>query len=218
MIPSTQLQHWTGQFGKNYTDRNDLNIRGMEELSYQHFSKSLTQIYRELLQGIKIKTILEVGCNLGHQLAILQKLDHYQLTGVEPQFYALNKAKGRYPQISFVKGTIFNIPFANNNFDLVFTRGVLIHISPQDLQAGLREIYRVSKTYIAGLEYYAQKLTSVTYRGQKNLLWKTDYQKQYLRLFPQLKLIRSRLMKFNPQIYDRRDLFEQHFLLTKTKP
>src|SRR3990167_10812992 len=153
-MSTSQLKHWTGQFGKTYTDRNNLGVQGMQDLAKKNFGHSQSQLYRQLFQGIRINTVLEVGCNVGYQLGILKKLKpNYKLTGVEPQAYALKLARKNYPQITFVKGNIFNLPFPDNSFDLVFTKGVLIHIHPQDLLRGLKEIHRVSKHFIAGLEY-----------------------------------------------------------------
>jgi len=77
-----------------------------------------------------------------------------------------------------------DIPFKDGYFDMVFTSGVLIHISPGNINRVLDEIYRCSREYIWGFEYYADDYTEVNYRGHESLLWKTNFPKLYLDRFP----------------------------------
>ena len=95
-----------------------------------------------------------------------------------------------------IQGSVFNIPFKNGCFDLVFTSGVLIHLSPSDVAYAMKEIYRCTKEYIWGFEYYASEYTEVTYRGNKNLLWKADFAKLYLELFDDLELVKEERLKY----------------------
>ena len=48
-------------------------------------------------------------------------------------------------------------------------------------------IYRCSKKYIWGFEYYAEKITAINYRGHENYLWKADYASLFMKYFPDLK-------------------------------
>ena len=73
----------------------------------------------------------------------------------------------------------------------MFTAGVLIHISLEDLTAALAEIYRVSGRYILAIEYFAQEETAIHYRGKDDLLWKRNFLKHYQTQFPDLTVIRS---------------------------
>jgi hypothetical protein len=63
----------------------------------------------------------------------------------------------------------------------VFTSGLLIHIHPQDIKAVMKEIYRCSKMFIIGNEYWHNEFKEVPYRGKKNMLWKADYANLYLK-------------------------------------
>jgi len=79
---------------------------------------------------------------------------------------------------------------------LVFTSGVLIHISPDNIANALKEIYRVSKSYIWGFEYWADEYRKVNYRGKDDLLWKGNFSGMYLNLFKDLTLVKEERFKY----------------------
>ena len=139
---------------------------------------------------------MEVGCNTGNQLLLLQEMGYLNLCGVELQPYAIEIARRRLPRISLKLGSALDVPHADSSFDVVFTSGVLIHISPQDLPRALDEIHRCSKTYIWGFEYYAPEVTEVNYRSHRELLWKMDYARTYLERFPDLELVREQRLRY----------------------
>jgi pseudaminic acid biosynthesis-associated methylase len=118
------------------------------------------------------------------------------LYGIEIQSYALELARSRVPDVKFTQASVLAIPHPDQNFDLVFTSGVLIHIAPQDFSSALDEIYRCSRTWIWGMEYYALQMTEVRYRGNSSLLWKTNYAQAYLPRFPKLSLIREERLRY----------------------
>ena len=162
---------------------------------------------------MKINRILEVGCNVGNQLLLLKKMGYPNLWGIELQDYAVEIARKRTSGINIVKSSAFDIPFKDSYFDLVFTSGVLIHISPDDIDKALDEMYRCTNKYIWGFEYYSGGYQMVNYRGSNNLLWKTDFAKLFLDRFPDLKLVREERY---PYLEDK-TLVDQVFLLKKTE-
>lgn len=214
-LHKNQLKQWQGQFGADYTRRNLLDEVSSNQLAKEQLGLTLIEQYRQLLGNIRFNSILEVGCNVGVQLAVLDNLGYPQLVGIEPQAEAIAIGHSRYPKIVFNQGTAFHLPYIDNYFDLVFTAGVLIHIHPDDLDLALQEICRVSNSYIAGFEYYAQKITTVSYRGRDNLLWKMNYLSQYQRLYPELKIVNSMMLEFNKSVYNKSGLYQQNFLLKK---
>ena len=52
-----------------------------------------------------------------------------------------------------------------SKYDLVFTKGVLIHINPKNLKKIYKKIYKFSSKYILISEYYNPYPTKVLYRG-----------------------------------------------------
>jgi pseudaminic acid biosynthesis-associated methylase len=200
MTSTQQEKAWSGKFGKNYTDRNILSPEELDQLYIDRYSFSRTNLNKEFIEN-KIKKnnkILEIGCNIGNQLAILQKMGYKNLWGIELQDYAVEMAKERMKDVNIIKSSAFDIPFKDSYFDLVFTSGLLIHISPKDINNVLDEIYRCSNSYIWGLEYFIPEgYETVIYRGNDNLLWKTDFSKLFLERFADLKLVHKKLLKYH---------------------
>ena len=85
--------------------------------------------------------------------------------------YALEKARKRYPSFKFEVGNMNRIPFDDSFFDLVFTRGVLIHIPGTEIDAGLKELTRVSKKWIMNLEYFGKDGEMIKWSRGDELLW-----------------------------------------------
>ena len=120
----------------------------------------------------------------------------YNLHGIEIQTYALERARARLNGMTLREATAFDIPYANNYFDLVFTSGVLMHIAPNDLARAVKEIHRCTRSYIWGLGYHAPVSMEVNYRGHEQLLWKMDYPKFYLEQFEDLELLKSKALPY----------------------
>jgi pseudaminic acid biosynthesis-associated methylase len=208
-----QMKKWTGDFGKEYTDRNALSSEEVDLLYKRLYGTTRTEMNYDFFHDLdKDLKILEVGSNVGDQLILLQKLGFNNLFGVELQSYAVELSKSRTKGINIVHGSAFDIPFKDLFFDIVFTSGVLIHISPDDIETALDEIYRCSNRYIWCFEYYAPNYTQINYRGRKGLLWKTDFSKLFLVRFSRLKLVRQEFYKYRDS--DNEDVM---FLLEKDK-
>ena len=198
MTNSFQVNKWTSEFGKEYTDRNIYSPQQLDEFYMGLYGVKCSDMNKQFLQQLdmKEKRILEVGCNVGNQLRMLQSMGYKNLYGVEIQDYAVEKAKELTTGINIIKGSGMDIPFKDGYFDMVFTSGVLIHICPNDITKVLSEIYRCSGKYIWGLEYYADEYTEISYRGQNNLLWKANFAKLYKQQFPGLELIKEEKFKY----------------------
>lgn len=181
METTSQLELWKSAFGREYTDRND-----------QEKPERVTS-WRRLLDGIVPRRACEVGCNVGWNLEYLRRLGVEELYAVEPQAYAVSRARARNPVFNVLQGTAFDLPFKDGFADLAFTSGVLIHIAPDQIGAALDEIYRVSNRYIVAIEYGMahQKDQEVLYRGKQSALWKRDHGALWQRRFPDLKQIRT---------------------------
>lgn len=167
---STQLQEWKGQFGREYTDRNVVDWASRAE--------GFDAIF-ESAPG-PIGTVLEVGCNRGHNLEAIVEDRYPAVVGVEPNPYARRIALDR--GLIVLPGDAYALPFDDASFDLVFTSGVLIHVPPDRLEDAMAEIVRVSRRYVLAIEYYAETDTEVRYRDRDGLMWNRDYGAHYLSL------------------------------------
>jgi pseudaminic acid biosynthesis-associated methylase len=194
---TAQTAVWEGDFGRDYTDRNTFDTAALEELYRRNYGTSRREINQRFLSGVpKDARILEVGCNTGNQLLLLQEMGYSNLSGIELQSYAAEIARSRVPSASIQLGSALSLPYADASFDVVFTSGVLIHVAPADLPRVMDEIHRCSRSYIWGAEYYAPDATEVNYRGHGGLLWKMDYAQRYLERLPDLELVREQRLPY----------------------
>ncbi len=174
-----QLKTWKSDFGVEYTGRNNIS------------PSSRLNAFKSMIDGLSINKILEIGCNVGHNLVALSQIGDFQLIGVEPSKYAVLQGRSKSNAISILEGNAFDIPFKDGYFDLVFTSGVLIHISIADLPKAIDEMYRVTNRYILVIEYYAENETVIPYHGHNDLLWKRDFKLHFLERYPSLKVVKS---------------------------
>ena len=212
--PTPQVAAWIGEFGIEYTDRNAMSTEEVDAMYRRNFHISRTELNATFVGGMdRSIRILEVGSNVGNQLLLLQHMGFKRLYGIEVQSYAVELSKSRSKGINIIEGTGFDIPFKDAYFDLVFTSGVLVHISPSDITAAMQELHRCTRTYVWGFEYYADEYTEVVYRDHSNLLWKADFAKLYLQLFNELELVKEKHLRYLDS-----DNMDSMFLLRKRRP
>jgi spore coat polysaccharide biosynthesis protein SpsF len=76
-----------------------------------------------------------------------------------------------------------------NKYDLVLIKGVLIHINPEELPIVYDKLVQAAKKYILIMEYYNPTPVSVTYKGQKDRLFKRDFAGEIMDRHKNIKLL-----------------------------
>ena len=146
-LETAQEAVWKGAFGHEYTNRNTYEPAALDELYRKNYGLTRKELNESFLRGIaKEASFLEVGCNAGNQLLLLQQMGWANLSGLELQPYALEIARSRLPHASLKMGSALTLPYPDSSFDVVFTCGVLIHIAPTDLPRVIDEIQRGNGT------------------------------------------------------------------------
>lgn len=180
-----QLNFWRSEFGEAYMERNAPTGEVISGLL-----KLWPQVLRTL-QFNELESILEIGCNIGLNLRVLKSVANVTLYGVEPFEKALAQCihdNVLTKENSFATSA-FNLDmFRDNQIDLVFTSGVLIHIDPKDLKRATDNVVRIAKKYVVCIEYFSDKEEEVTYRGNRGVLFKRDFGAFYLDNYPNLQL------------------------------
>lgn len=198
MISKTfQEEIWSSGHGNDYNLRNPVSIEQMNDLYLKNYGVPRSQMNKEFLDDLpRSAKILEVGANAGVQLAFLQEMGFKELFGVDINREAIEMSRKSFTKLDIIEGSALDLPFKDGFFDVVFTSGVLIHISSRNIKQAMEEIYRCSKKYVWGFEYFAQNYTEVEYRGKKNLLWKADFSNIYLGYFSDLRLVKEKKFKY----------------------
>ncbi|MCK5293373.1 MAG: methyltransferase domain-containing protein [Arcobacteraceae bacterium] len=212
MSKTHQRKTWEDEFGAGYLKRNKYDPAQLDKLYEKTYGISKTNLNNDFLKDIpKDAKILEVGTNIGNQLFHLQSMGFTNLYGIEIQDRAINYAKTRTDNLNIIKGDALDIPFKDSFFDLVFTSGVLIHISPDNINSVIKEMNRVSNKYILGFEYFANKYTEVEYQGQNNLMWKTNFMQLHLDISKELSKVKEKKLSY----IKNKTLINQMYLLKK---
>lgn len=179
------IDYWKGDGGNSYTDEWVLDPKQLDLDYISKYGKTRTALNSQFLEDIDMNaTILEVGSNCGNQLLMLRSMGFKNVSGIEPNRHARNRAFQRGMTIN--SGDVYHMP--DLTFDVVFTSGVLIHIPEHKLKAAMTNIYNASKRYIWGFEYWSKEREMIPYHGKTGLLWKDDFPTRWAELYPGIKL------------------------------
>jgi len=179
---TTQQENlWAGQFGSAYAERN----RGDDLVA------SNEALFRKVLEATapgSVGSVLELGCNIGNNLKALRTLlPDADLHGVEINETAAARVAD-WGGATVSTGSVLEFE-APTPADLVFTKGVLIHIDPSRLADAYRALVGNSRRYVMVCEYYNPTPVEVPYRGQAGALFKRDFAGELLDSFPELRLV-----------------------------
>lgn len=104
--------------------------------------------FDECLGKISVQSVLEAGCGEGELTNFVNNKIHNleKLRGIELEPVTVQEANKRFPHLDIKQGSIYELPFEDNSFDLVIACEVLEHL--EDPQSAINEICRVSNKYI----------------------------------------------------------------------
>ncbi len=146
-------KRWNEVYGKNLLD-----IMGTDPEQFNIEHLGLTQNQKDLLDFLSIKIqrsteplkILDYGSGRGEFSIFLAK-QGAEVVGIDIGEDLVNLATQIAAQngvsCSFVCGSIDNLPFDNESFDIVVGCAILHHLPEQGVQSAVREAYRVLKPY-----------------------------------------------------------------------
>lgn len=185
MTASAQEAAWKGQFGNDYQKRSpgcvEWNIAFFEKV-FPRSSDPYTRSWTD------IQSILELGAGRGANIkALRRRFPGATATGVELNQAALRALRHEAPEVNAIEASVTEWT-PETTWDLVLTKGLLIHIPPAALPVVYGLIYRASSRYILIAEYYNPTPVEVEYRGEKGLLFKRDFAGEMLDLYPDLSL------------------------------
>lgn len=135
---ATILRAWSYRYQRLYD-----TVSGLAALSVGGEGK-----FRELtLQGLTINPetkILDLCCGSAQATQVLVKYSH-DVTGLDASPLSLNRARKNVPQAKYVEAFAEQMPFPDNQFDLVHTSVALHEMTSKQLEQIINEVYRVLK-------------------------------------------------------------------------
>ena len=109
---------------------------------------------------------------------------------------------GHNPTINFINSSIEDLE-PKESYDLVYTAGVLIHISPVTLPLIIKKMDNLSKKFIFGFEYYSDDLVEIQYREKSNTCWKQNFPELIKKIIPSYQTINEEKFQYkNENICD----------------
>ena len=174
-----QEDFWAGEFGNDYVSRND----------DQKLIASKAAMFSSILRRTgPLSSVVELGCNIGINLsAISRLLPGLELSAVEINSEAAEIARNRLPEADISTGSLFDYA-PGRSFELAFTCGVMIHLSPDMLQAAYQKLGSVSSKHVLIAEYYNPTPVTIPYRGHDDRLFKRDFAGEFLIACPEYSL------------------------------
>jgi len=174
-----QENFWAGNFGDDYTDRNQGN----------NWIASNTALFAKIFSRTDVvQSVIEFGANLGMNLkAVQQLLPQAELSAIEINPKAVEKLE-QFGNLKVYHQSILNFQ-TDYQRDFAFTKGVLIHIDPDSLPQVYDALYRTTKRYICIAEYYNPTPIDIPYRGHTGKLFKRDFAGDLLGRFRDLRLV-----------------------------
>jgi spore coat polysaccharide biosynthesis protein SpsF len=193
---------WNNKFGDEYTDRNHENL-----------IESNINLFNKIIKNINITSLFEIGCNRGLNLSSINMINNnILLNGIEINKKAYNILLNKNICNKLYNDSIYNFN-TDEKFDLVFTKGVLIHINPDKLDTVYEKMYNLSNKYILIAEYYSRDVREINYRGNENKLFKRDFCGEVMNKYKDLKLIDYGFVYYRDNTYPLDDI--TWFLLQK---
>lgn len=179
------LEFWQGEFGDEYTKR----CRG------EDLVRNNTALFRKALAPLFFTTpqrIIEFGANIGLNIQAMRQINALSLcdySAVEANASAAAELR-KLPGVAVHEGSMLDPaePWGGG-YDLAISKGVLIHIFPEELYRAYAALYRASRRFIFLAEYHNPTPVEVPYRGHAGRLWKRDFAADMLAMFPDLQVI-----------------------------
>lgn len=96
-----------------------------------------------------VRSILELGCGTASTLEQLRRRTGARCVGVDRSPEAIAEARRTHPSLELLEGDIFDLPWADRTFDLVYSVGLLEHFSRADQRRLLSTHERLSARHVA---------------------------------------------------------------------
>jgi glycosyltransferase involved in cell wall biosynthesis/ubiquinone/menaquinone biosynthesis C-methylase UbiE len=113
------------------------------EQPLQDYQKNVLQAYIDYFPE-DVKSVLDIGCGDGKIThALSEKFKGVSFHGFDKSYEALDRLK-----LPSTQGDVVNLPFQDNQFDLVMTVDLLEHLDDLEEQQCLKELFRVAKNWV----------------------------------------------------------------------
>jgi pseudaminic acid biosynthesis-associated methylase len=169
---NARTEFWRGDFGNEYQQRSPGDVRA----NYNFFQRALRLVL--MMRGPA--SVCELGAGTGANLRALRSLvPSSDMAAVEVNDVAVQ----HLPEDVEVFHQSLLDWMPPRQWELAFTKGVLIHVAPEDLPNAYEALWAASSRFILVAEYYNPVPTGIDYRGHEGRLWKRDFASDMVKRF-----------------------------------
>lgn len=167
---------WQSEVGTEYTGRQRLTI------------ESRAAMFRDAWEQMNVrpKSMLELGAGSGDNIRAIRQFDDIYATGIEINPNAYHLLKDAADDALLMSAIEFR---PTRKWDLVLTRGFLIHVHPGKLIKVYDSIHDATSRYVMLCEYYSPTPRMIPYRGHHDLLWTRDFTGEFLDRHKDMRLV-----------------------------
>lgn len=126
---------WADEYYKNSIITNSVSYSWVHILLHYQYMQKIVEKIIVGRQDVSSLKILDLGCGDGKVLRDLLswKLRPENLYGIDVSHFIIDYArKLSSSEMNFVQGTLDELPFENQQFDIILSRGVLQHIKDEE--------------------------------------------------------------------------------------
>jgi len=175
-----QEAFWAGKFGDDYIKRN---------AGDQLIGSNAAMFSKIIAKCSGVESLIELGANVGLNLMAIRGLcPKWALDAVEINQEAVKELEQWGGARKIHHESILEFK-ADQQWDVVLIKGVLIHINPDYLPRAYELIYQASKRYVFLIEYYNPTPVEVNYRGHSGRLFKRDFAGELLDKYQDLRVV-----------------------------
>lgn len=143
---------------ENYKNREEFwkNIEDSYIETNTSFGTEQRVFIGNLVKNNNISSVLELGCNSGGNLLYISKISpETKICGIDICQNAIEYGKTIENNLAeFIVGSLYDLSqFKDKSFDLVFTRGVLLHISHEKVGYIIENMLRIANKFVFNMEF-----------------------------------------------------------------
>lgn len=151
--PKAKAATLAKQWGYDYWDGD----RRINYGGYRYIPGRWAPVANKLIQHYELKSggkVLDVGCGKGFQIfELAQALPGLNIRGIDISTYAIENSPLEIRHL-IDQGSAAHLPYANKEYDLVFSINTLHNLTNKELELALHEMTRVGKHQYLCVESY----------------------------------------------------------------
>ncbi|MGH8630725.1 MAG: pseudaminic acid biosynthesis-associated methylase [Burkholderiales bacterium] len=178
-LSTEQERFWAGAFGDEYAERNS---------GARWLPANIALFSRILRTARQVSSVIEFGANIGLNLQAIRTLSpEARLAAVEINASAVSRLDQLGLDEVHHQSMLGFSPA--RTYDLVLSKGLLIHVEPDCLPLAYDAMFAAAGRYICLVEYYSPVPVEVPYRGYRSRLFKRDFAGELMDRFAELALV-----------------------------